>query len=99
MGDGWQPIPAGEEKAIRAAWVAHLQPAGDLEFPSAYMLYVPLFRFWASAMRSRRSSGSVAMPLTTSRRRNSRSAVSPDPGGKYGDAANYSCSTPPVKIR
>jgi hypothetical protein len=39
MGDGWQPIPAGEEKAIRAAWVAHLQPAGELEFPSADLFY------------------------------------------------------------
>jgi hypothetical protein len=67
MGDGWQPTPAGEEKAIRAAWVAHLQPAGELEFPSA-----------------------------DSRRRNSRSAVSPDPGGKYGDAASSTVRLVPV---
>ena len=33
MGDGWQPIPAGDEEAIRAAWTAHLQPVGELVIP------------------------------------------------------------------
>ena len=69
MGDGWQPIPAGEAKAIRAVWGAHLQPAGELEFPSA-----------------------------DSRRRNSRSAVIPDPGGKNGDAAEISSTVRLVPV-
>ena len=33
MGEGWQPIPPGEEAAIRAAWAAHLQPGDELVVP------------------------------------------------------------------
>jgi hypothetical protein len=34
VSSGWQPIPAGDEAAIQAAWVAYLQPAGELIIPA-----------------------------------------------------------------
>lgn len=34
MGEGWQLIPSGDESAIRAAWVAHLQPSEELVIPA-----------------------------------------------------------------
>ena len=34
MDEGWQPVPPGDEPAIRAAWTAHLQPADELVVPA-----------------------------------------------------------------
>ena len=33
MGEGWQPIPPGDEAAIREAWAAHLQPGDESVVP------------------------------------------------------------------
>src|SRR4051794_39874013 len=33
MGEGWRPIPPGDEAAIKAAWVARLQPGDEVVIP------------------------------------------------------------------
>ncbi len=36
MCEGWQPIPAGDETAIRAKWTAHLQICDELVIPTPF---------------------------------------------------------------